>query len=41
MLCADNYTDAMIQATINGWMCAKDIDPNFCVAMQQIAYYIF
>ncbi|NLY42553.1 MAG: DEAD/DEAH box helicase [Clostridiaceae bacterium] len=46
LLCAENKADevlqkAMIHAAINGWMCAKDNGPNFSVAMQQIASYIF
>ncbi len=46
MLCANKYTDAiiqkaMIQAAINGWMCSKDTGSNFNVARQQIASYIF
>lgn len=46
LLCAENQADevlqkAMIHAAINGWMCAKDYGPNFSVAMQQIASYIF
>ena len=46
LLCADTQADriiqkAMIQAAIEGWMYAKDIGPNFSVAMQQIASYVF
>ena len=45
LLCAENKTDeilqrAMIYAAINGWI-LKDYGPNFGVAMQQIASYIF
>ncbi|NLK52995.1 MAG: DEAD/DEAH box helicase [Syntrophomonadaceae bacterium] len=46
LLCADNAQDAfiqkaMIEAAINGWMCAPDSGPNYSVALQQIASYIF
>ncbi|HHY90671.1 MAG TPA: DEAD/DEAH box helicase, partial [Clostridiales bacterium] len=45
LLCAENEADkvlqaAMVHAAIHGWM-AKDSGPNFSVAMQQIASYIF
>ena len=46
MLCAEKLSEAfiqkaMIEAARNGWMSAADNGPNYSVAFQQVASYIF
>jgi len=46
LLCAESKADsvlqrAMVNAAENGWLFADDVGPNYSVAMQQIASYIF